>query len=212
MYKQNKIFTFDKSPQHNTDIKRLNKIIKDSHQMNYFISMLSTTGGKLKVSPKQILKNYKKIKRINPKKKVVIGFGITEKTIGKLKSADGLVVGSAICNEITRSQVHPVTDNRNQTIAQPTAQDINTSIQRCLAKAIALHGLGLYIFAGEDLPEPDALNSKQRGELLGVVKKLKNKSLESDILRKMDNLQINVRNYEASIEKLNEMIKDKGDK
>ena len=86
-----------------TTNKRLNKIIKYSHQMNYFISMLSTTGGKLKVSPKEILKNYKKIKRINPKKEVVIGFGITEKTIGKLKSADGLVVGSAICKEITRS-------------------------------------------------------------------------------------------------------------
>ena len=36
--------------------------------MNYFISMLSTTGGKLKVSPKEILKNYYKIKKINPKK------------------------------------------------------------------------------------------------------------------------------------------------
>ena len=119
---------------------------------------------------------------------------------------------SVTCNEITRSQVHPVTDNRNQTIKQPTSQDINTSIQRCLAKANALHGLGLYIFAGEDLPEPDALNSKQRGELLAVVKKLDNKSLETDILRKMDNLQINVRNYGASIEKLNEMIKEKGDK
>ena len=86
-----------------TTNKRLNKIIKYSHQMNYFISMLSTTGGKLKVSPKEILKNYKKIKRINPRKEVVIGFGITEKTIGKLKSADGLVVGSTICKEITRS-------------------------------------------------------------------------------------------------------------
>ena len=96
-----------------TTNKRLNKIIKDSHQMNYFISMLSTTGAKLKVSPKQILKNYKKIKKINPKKKVVIGFGITEKTIGKLKSADGLVVGSAICKEITRSlksRQNPVTN------------------------------------------------------------------------------------------------------
>ncbi len=96
-----------------TTNKRLNKIIKDSHQMNYFISMLSTTGGKLKVSPKQILKSYKKIKKINPKKKVVIGFGITEKTIGKLKSADGLVVGSAICKEITRSlksRQNPVTN------------------------------------------------------------------------------------------------------
>ena len=33
----------------------------------------------------------------------MIGFGITEKTIGKLGKADGLVVGSAICREITRS-------------------------------------------------------------------------------------------------------------
>ena len=86
-----------------TTNQRLKKIIKDSHPMNYFISMLSTTGGKLKVSPKEILSNYNKIKKINPKKNVVIGFGITEKTIGKLKSADGLVVGSAICKEITRS-------------------------------------------------------------------------------------------------------------
>jgi len=86
-----------------TTSKRLKKIIQSSHPMNYFISMLSTTGGKLKVSPQEILKKYKKIKKINPKKNIVIGFGITEKTIGKLKSADGLVVGSAICKEITRS-------------------------------------------------------------------------------------------------------------
>tara|TARA_B100001027_G_scaffold214739_1_gene187459 strand:- start:117 stop:917 length:801 start_codon:yes stop_codon:yes gene_type:complete len=96
-----------------TTDKRLTKIIKDSHQMNYFISMLSTTGGKLKVSSKKILENYNKIKRINPKKDIVIGFGITEKTIGTLKSADGLVVGSAICKEITRSlksRQNPVTN------------------------------------------------------------------------------------------------------
>ena len=81
--------------------------------MNYFISMLSTTGGKLKVSPQEILENYKKIKKINPKKDIVIGFGITEKTIAKLRSADGLVVGSAICKEITRSlksRQNPVTN------------------------------------------------------------------------------------------------------
>jgi len=92
---------------------RLKKIIKDSHPMNYFISMLSTTGGKLKVSAKEILKNYNKIKNINPKKDIVIGFGITEKTIKNLKSADGLVVGSAICKEITRSlnnRQNPVTN------------------------------------------------------------------------------------------------------
>ena len=82
---------------------RLKKIIKDSHDMVYYISMLSTTGGKLKVSPKKILERYNKIKNQNKSKNVVIGFGITEKTIKSLKKADGLVVGSAICREISKS-------------------------------------------------------------------------------------------------------------
>ena len=51
------------------------------------------------------------------------------------------------------SQIHPVLDARNRPIADPSAFDINTSIQRCLVKAIALHGLGLYVYAGEDLPD-----------------------------------------------------------
>ena len=86
-----------------TSNERLKSITKDSHDMIYYISMLSTTGGKLKVSPKRILQNYNKIKIISPRKNCVIGFGITEKTISKFKSADGLVVGSQICKEITRS-------------------------------------------------------------------------------------------------------------
>ena len=53
---------------------------------------------------------------------------------------------------ITLSQIHPVLDQRNRPIQSPTSFDINTSIQRCLVKAIALHGLGLSIYAGEDLP------------------------------------------------------------
>ena len=81
--------------------KRLKLIVKDSHEMIYYISMLSTTGGKLKVSPSKILTNYKKIKKISRYKNCVIGFRITKTTISKLKSADGLVVGSAICKEIT---------------------------------------------------------------------------------------------------------------
>ena len=55
---------------------------------------------------------------------------------------------------VTLSQIHPVLDGRNRPILAPTAFDINTSLQRCLVKAIALHGLGLYIYAGEDLPQP----------------------------------------------------------
>ena len=86
-----------------TSKERMKKIIANSHDMIYYISMLSTTGGKLKVSPKRILNNYYKIKKISPKKNCVIGFGITEKTISSFKKADGLVVGSQICKEITRS-------------------------------------------------------------------------------------------------------------
>ena len=96
-----------------TTRERMKKIIKDSHDMVYYISMLSTTGGKLKVSPKKILENYKQIKKINPKKKIVIGFGITTKTIASLKNTDGLVVGSQLCKEITRSlklRQNPVTN------------------------------------------------------------------------------------------------------
>ena len=91
---------------------RMVEIIKNSHDMIYYISMLSTTGGRLKVSAKNILKNYNKIKRINPKKNLVIGFGITDKTISALKSANGLVVGSMLCKNITNSlrmRQNPVT-------------------------------------------------------------------------------------------------------
>ena len=95
-----------------TSINRMKKIIKDSHDMIYYISMLSTTGGKLKISPRKILQNYEKIKRINPKKNLVIGFGITDRTISALKAADGLVVGSMLCKTITNSlrmRQNPVT-------------------------------------------------------------------------------------------------------
>jgi hypothetical protein len=105
-------------------------------------------------------------------------------------------------NNVTRSQIHPVLDNNNRPIAKPTSFQINTSIQRCLVKAISLHGLGLYIYAGEDLPdgaeqaeeapqqpsEPDRLNDpaiKAKWELLAGnldgynegIKKLRDKGM-----------------------------------
>ena len=86
-----------------TSKERMKRIIKDSHDMIYYISMLSTTGGKLKVSPKTILKNYTKIKKIDKSKNLVIGFGITSKNISSFKKADGCVVGSEICKKISQS-------------------------------------------------------------------------------------------------------------
>jgi hypothetical protein len=46
-------------------------------------------------------------------------------------------------------------DNRNRAIVDPDAFAVNTAVMRCLCKAIAMHGLGLYIYAGEDLPEAE---------------------------------------------------------
>ena len=47
----------------------------------------------------------------------------------------------------------PVMDYRNKAILNPDAFAVNTAIMRCMTKALSLHGLGLYIYAGEDLPE-----------------------------------------------------------
>ena len=53
-------------------------------------------------------------------------------------------------------------DYKNNTIENPNAFEVNTAIQRCLAKAIALHGLGLYVYAGEDLPNDDTQPTKAK--------------------------------------------------
>ena len=50
----------------------------------------------------------------------------------------------------------PVMDHRNKAIPNPDAFQVNTAIMRCMTKALSLHGLGLYIYAGEDLPEDAA--------------------------------------------------------
>ena len=47
----------------------------------------------------------------------------------------------------------PVMDHRNKAITDPDAFQVNTAIMRCMTKALSLHGLGLYIYAGEDLPD-----------------------------------------------------------
>jgi hypothetical protein len=72
-----------------------------------------------------------------------------------LNTEAGCFVEVAVCVKgVSLSQIHPVLDSKNRPILAPTAFDINTSIQRCLVKAIALHGLGLYLYSGEDLPLP----------------------------------------------------------
>lgn len=111
-------------------------------------------------------------------------------------------------NGIPRTQVHPVLDNRNQSINEPNAFQINTSIQRCLAKAIALHGLGLYIYAGEDLPHEDPISLEEYGEIHSVASKI-SKEMSEQISTSLDNGTINRGNYNGSMAKLKRMLEEK---
>lgn len=65
-------------------------------------------------------------------------------------------------NGIEHIEYLPVMDYKNKSIAlgSVTSFDVNKAIQRSLTKAVARHGLGLYIYAGEDLPEAEAEESK----------------------------------------------------
>jgi len=72
-----------------------------------------------------------------------------------LPDGSAMVKVSVTVKGDTKLCVLPVMDNRNRAIQNPDAFAINTAIMRCLAKAIAMHGLGLYIYAGEDLPEAE---------------------------------------------------------
>jgi len=109
-----------------------------------------------------------------------------------LKTECGYFVEVAVTVKgLTLSQIHPVLDHRNKPIEQPNAFQINTSIQRCLVKAIALHGLGLYIYAGEDLPmdntPPEHITAEQLGKLKMKVLELSqlSKANESKILARL---------------------------
>jgi len=51
----------------------------------------------------------------------------------------------------------PVLNFRNQAIKNPSTMELNTAMQRCLAKAISLTGISLHLYYGEDLPEGDVL-------------------------------------------------------
>ena len=73
-----------------------------------------------------------------------------------LKNGTAMVKVSVSMNGGIKTCLLPVMDNRNRSIVDPDSFAVNTAIMRCLTKCIALFGLGLYIFSGDDLPEGSA--------------------------------------------------------
>ena len=79
---------------------------------------------------------------------------------------------SVTVKEKTHSMWLPVMDNRNKAVPNPTSRDISDARMRCLVKAIAMHGLGAYIYAGEDLPQAvqnAVVSGDQAKEIKGLI-------------------------------------------
>ena len=111
---------------------------------------------------------------------------------------------------LSRTAQLPVMDFRNKAISNPDSMAVNTAMQRCLAKAIALHGLGLYIYAGEDVPEEDKVQAPKKvtptagaGETLtdDVKQHIQDEAIE--IIA-----DIEMSNSEAAYDRLTEASKD----
>ena len=126
-----------------------------------------------------------------------------------MKNGTGAYVQVSVDVEgVIRTQVHPVLDHKNSPIDNPNSFQINTSIQRCLAKAIALHGLGLYIFAGEDLPEAEPINTKQAEELNALADKIKDKKLRDGVYQAVAQGKVDSNNFEVCKEQCNKIIEE----
>lgn len=78
---------------------------------------------------------------------------------------------------VTRTAQLPVMDHRNKPVSNPDSFQLNNTMQRALVKAIALHGIGLYIYAGEDLPADEEEPRRERidtetGEVIQEAKQV----------------------------------------
>ena len=114
---------------------------------------------------------------------------------------------TVIVNDVYMTQIHPVLDNYNKTIDQPNAFQINTSIQRCLTKAIALHGLGIHLYAGEDLPPSPPIEERQQKELLDLLdERNAEESLMNKVIGQISSGTINQGNFQKAMEHYNNTL------
>lgn len=113
-------------------------------------------------------------------------------------------------NGIEHIEYLPVMDNRNNSLPleRVTSFSVNTAIQRSLTKACARHGLGLYIYAGEDLPQGEAeaqADAKKKAEdkylsdALAAVESSTTSQAVKDLWSKYKSLQTNAAFKQAVI-------------
>lgn len=71
----------------------------------------------------------------------------------------------------SRTMWLPVMDNKNKSIPNPTSREVSDNRMRCLVKAAAMFGLGLYIYQGEELPKPSQEVEDNKNRLYDLLRK-----------------------------------------
>lgn len=97
-----------------------------------------------------------------------------------------MVHTSVTINCLRRECMLPVMDNKNNAVKLPDARKISDAIMRCMTKAISMHGLGLYIYAGEDLPEPEPVAESAEAKAAREAKDARDAELQELALYLID--------------------------
>ena len=123
-------------------------------------------------------------------------YTIYENDVGWFYHTDGntcWVKTGVTVNGIEHIEYLPVMDFKNKSIpvGNVTSFDVNKAIQRSLTKAVARHGLGLYIYAGEDLPEAEQPEPKKEEPKQTAPKKTARQML----IARLNELGIDVNEY-----------------
>lgn len=113
------------------------------------------------------------------------------------------------------TEIYPVMDYKNQDIADPRMTQVNKSLKRAFVKALAKHGIGLYIYKGEDLPVINTISFKELEKLDSIIEKfigendIENKDKLITTVINIANKQISQDfNYLEPIDKLEKMNTD----
>ena len=119
-------------------------------------------------------------------------------------------------NGIENIEYLPVMDYKNNSIPidKVTSTDVNKTIQRSLTKAVARHGLGLYIYAGEDLPEEERedfnnkiITAKEATVLMNMLKK---RNVEATTYRGKKIEELTAAEYTKALEDIKKMDEQNG--
>ena len=135
----------------------------------------------------------------------------------------GMVYTKVKVGNIMHEMWLPIMDMKNQSKKVFDMMDVNKAVMRCLVKNLAMFGLGLYIYAGEDLPEsdepipqpeqtkdPERINAQQLEEIRKLIEETESDTVAFCKWLKVGSLpEIYAGHYETAMNQLNKKLAEK---